>query len=69
MKVSNRRLVDVPAPLREFVIERIEVLGPADAAKELGCSRHTAVTVAAGLGVMRATLALLNEAFLAAKAA
>jgi hypothetical protein len=55
----SRRLVAVPADLKQHVSVLVQQLGPRDAAKKLGVSRDTAISVAAGLDVMPGSLALI----------
>lgn len=54
----DRRLVPVPAAIRDHVVALVHELGPRAAGRQVGVSRDTAVAIAAGLDVMPGTLAL-----------
>jgi len=49
--------------IRTLVARTLDLLGPVHAARVLGVSRSTLLTVAAGGGVLPGSLALLREAY------
>lgn len=56
------RLVPVPDPIRQHAARLIGDHGPREAARKLGVSRATALSLAAGLAVMPGSIALATLA-------
>ena len=60
--VDRHALQEPPPEIVGMVADCLRRRGPSGAARALGVSRSTLLTVAAGLGVSRGSLALLREA-------